>query len=70
MQFAIVAGKPVQAGKDAPKYARCCYCGREVFCQCYGDEVYLYYHWTDYEAENCQKERVVAQDELNRAIGI
>ena len=67
MQFAIINGQPVQAGKDAPKYAQCCYCGREVFLQCYGDKMYLYYHWTDYEAESWRDERDAAQLELDRA---
>lgn len=74
MLFAIVDGKPVLAGPAAPQWAKCLYCGESVFLRHHynknNDEGYTWLHNDKDEQNNCQQQRQITQDELNRSLGI
>lgn len=82
MQFAIVEGKPVQAGKDAPEEGRCPYCNMTlVLTGSSADQSswrypspekigYGYKHISKMAESDCRHQRTQAQAELDQALRI
>lgn len=73
MQFAIIDGKPIQAGPDAPRLARCLYCDEQVWLTIpvrqFG--AYAWMHIRDKDADQCQQrdhERV--RNEYMKGLGV
>ena len=80
MQFAVTVSPDgthiIQAGKDAPRYAQCVWCGMPVELhtpllatrpieQCYN-----YQHTSDLAASECQKLRDSGQAELDEVLNV
>lgn len=68
MQFAIVANQPVQAGKDAPRYAQCIKCGKEVVRYGGGSVGYTWGHSDRGDKRKCMIKYAIAQRELDEAL--
>lgn len=80
MQFALLNGKIIQASPDAPKEAKCVYCGERVVLatdssapadwrQC-RDKALVYIHLDTEAKVLCQMSRDNAQKDLDRILRI
>ena len=77
MQFAVTVSpngtQIIQAGKDAPRYAQCVWCGMQVELYIQDDKYttgYSYEHTSDLSATECQKLRDSGQAELDEVLGV
>ena len=72
MQFAVTVSptetKIIEAGKDAPRYAQCVWCGIQVVL--INIDIWAYYHTSILAIDECKRLRDSGQAELDEVLGV